>query len=41
MLLGLQLGLLPGMDLLAYALVDPDEGVRTRAQELWEEEITR
>ena len=31
----------PGVDPLTYALVDPDEGVRTRAQELFEEALTQ
>src|ERR1700730_10758094 len=29
------------LDLLTYALVDPDESVRARAQALWEEELAR
>ena len=30
-----------GLDPLTYALVDEDEDVRTRAQELWEQQLTR
>jgi hypothetical protein len=29
------------LDSVTYALVDPDESVRTRAQEVWEQELAR
>ena len=31
----------PSLDPVTYALVDPDEGVRARAQEVLEEALTR